>query len=196
MRGIVLELVGETLRKEYGGAPWLAPLAGAAAVAGNGSSAGAGRATPAHGGPPAEVEDSTPSDALVCWLGLQAVATMAERYPSLFRMHPGLRSFLRSLDGDPGPGSAAGGAGLSPLRVRLSVDGELLISLPGGGRGCVLLKGVVAGAAAHYGERARIEELKCACRGDNRCVLRVVVGGRASLAADGYPDGEQAVGLA
>ena len=118
--------------------------------------------------------EDTPSDALVAWLGGEAVRLLAERYPSVLGRHGSVRSFLRSLPEEipAAVGEPPSGPGVA-FDYEETLDGELLVGVRGAGRVCAFLQGVVSGLAVHYRERLRLSPLKCACRGDNRCVLQL-----------------------
>lgn len=166
----LLDLVRKTVERRYGRATWTslvgAPAVGGALVSGEEAQADAS----SNGSPAADA----PSDALACWLGRQAVARLARQRPELFRRHGGLRAFLLALHY-----RTAGPSLYDPERPSLAVgvheavDGQLLVSVDGQAACCAFVEGLIAGAADRYGERARLELLKCRKRGDNRCVIRV-----------------------
>lgn len=153
MNGRLIGLVKETLTRRYGDGIW---------------SAVAGREL-ASGGDAA-------SDALVCWLGRQAVPGLSRRYPSLFERHGDLEGFVRGL-GDELPSVRVGAEEGSSVTFGFgsAPDGSLLVRIGGEAPICALVQGVIAGAAVHYGQTAALQELKCRKRGDNACVLRVRV---------------------
>jgi predicted hydrocarbon binding protein len=183
MQGTLFGLVKETLEGEYGEGMWESLVAacernGAWQIGGDDGHRRTGEPLP----------DDLPSDALICWLGRRAVPRLASAYPTLFRRHENLRSFIRAF-----------GRGLPSAGVRVQVtspafscfdamDGELIVAMNGPTRVCALAEGVIAGAADFYDEAVTVEELKCVHRGDNRCVLRVRFGQQATR-PDWQPDG-------
>lgn len=167
MTGSVLDLVRTGVERRYGRTTWTALVGGPERLVARPGD----RPDPDS---PAPLVPDTPSEALACWLGRQAVALLARERPELFQGDRELRSFLFGLSGR----TAAGGPGeveTVPLavEVRPAVDSDLLVRVDGDGACCALVEGLIAGGADHYGERARIELLKCRRRGDNRCVIRV-----------------------
>lgn len=169
-RGTMLDLVRTNVERRYGQATWAALLGRVRAVEGvegNGASglgARRGQGTDAN----------APSDALACWLGRQAVARAARDWPDVFERNPDLRALLLGLDGHTaGPASSGHDEASLAVRVHPAVDRELFVTVDGDGACCALIEGLIAGAAEHYGERIRLELLKCCKWGDNRCVIRV-----------------------
>lgn len=133
------------------------------------------------------------SDALICWLGREAIPALSRSYPSLFERYGSLESFVRGLADDlPALRAGSGGMpGTASLDPRSAPDGSLLVRIEGDAPLCALVQGVIAGAAVRYDEPATIQELKCRKRGDNVCVLRVRVHGE-DLGRDHGPDLEAA----
>ena len=166
MRGMLFGLVRESLERQFGPQMWEQVLLAGDA---NGHNA-LGHSDELSGFP-----SDLPSDALICWLGRQAVPMLAQRHPSLFDRHEDLTSFVCSL-GDSVPTTA----GCGEMSGRLmeyyrTIDGDLLVTINGPDRICSLIAGLISGAAEHYGEAAVLEELKCRRHGDNRCILRVAI---------------------
>lgn len=165
--GTMLDLVRTNVERRYGQTTWAALLGRLRAVEGNGASglgARRGQGTDAN----------APSDALACWLGRQAVARAARDWPDVFERNPDLRAFLLGLDGRTGGRGFSGGDEVQlAVQVHHAVDRDLFVTVDGDGASCALIEGLIAGAAEHYGERIRLELLKCCKWGDNRCVIRV-----------------------
>lgn len=169
MAGTMLDLVRRKVERRYGRATWAtlvgAPKAPAADLLGTGDQAA---------GTVARSAADTPSDALACWLGRQAVARVARDWPELLSRHGNLRAFLLGLDGRTAGPALHGEEHLSlAVRVFESVDGALVVTVDGNGACCALVEGLIAGAADRYEQSARLQLLKCRKRGDNRCVIRV-----------------------
>lgn len=118
--------------------------------------------------------DASPSDALACWAGKESVPRLRDAYPSLFDRHADLESFVRGL-GDDLPAVRVEEAAHVPVSFRCgsSPDGSILLRVEAECGLCALIEGVLAGAAVHYGEPARIRELKSPRRGDNACVVQI-----------------------
>jgi len=141
---------------------------------------------------PCESEDA-PSDSLAAWVGRETVPTLRDTYPSLFDRHADLASFIAGL-GDDLPAvrspETAGAVEVS-LRHGAAPDGSILLRIEAECSLCALIRGIIAGAAIHYGEQALIGELKSPRRGDNACVLNIQIG--AGDEGVGAPDLELAV---
>lgn len=183
MTGSMLDVVRSNVERRFGRSTWAALVGGVdhgSRVGGGDVEGSLGDAGSANGSRPAGRRESgrqgenAPSDALACWLGRQAIAGAARERPELFDRSPELRSFLASLDGCT-VGPAADGEEVIPLAVEVhrSVDDDLFVTVDGEAACCALVEGLIAGAAEHYGERVRLELLKCCKWGDNRCVIRV-----------------------
>lgn len=171
MAGTMLDLVRKNVERRYGRSTWATMVGGpdAPPAAPPGTREGG-----EDGGKPRPSAGDAPSDALACWLGRQAVARVSLDGSDLLGRHGGLRSFLSSLDGRTAGPSLHGEEELSlTVGVFEAVDADLFVAVDGDGACCALVEGLIAGAADHYGERARLELLKCRKRGDNRCVIRV-----------------------
>lgn len=152
MNGKLIGLVKETLVRRYGDRIWDAVT---------------------REGPPGR---DLASDALICWLGREAVPGLSRSYPSLFDRYGDLESFVRGLADDLPTVRARGGRSpMAAFGFRSAPDGSLLVRIESEAPICALVQGVIAGAAVRYDEGPVIQELKCRKRGDNACVLRVGV---------------------
>ncbi|MFQ5679810.1 MAG: V4R domain-containing protein [Gemmatimonadota bacterium] len=174
MRGIAFGLLKESLREELDGTEWERLLGG-----------GAASAADSGGNELGQVSD-LPSDALLCWLGRQAVSRMAVRFPSLFAIHPDFSTFLHSLEDSLAAGWLESDRdGVAPsLAVRDTLGGRSYLTLRQGGHACALLKGFVTGAAELFGRSVDLREVKCSHHGDNACVILVEQLGTAAAAGD------------
>lgn len=156
MDGKLIGLVRDTLVRQYGEGMWEA-------------------LTESPGG------DGAPSAALACWLGQHTVPALRETYPSLFSRHDSLAAFVAGL-GDDLPVAGIRDTGSVQLGFRSSPtpDGQILLRVEACCSICALIQGVIAGAAVHYDEQVRIDELKSRRRGDNVCLLQIEIGDPAS----------------
>ena len=169
MRGTLFGLVREVLERQYGAGLWESLLE-ACELNGNGVNTSDWNA----GNDDRAIPIDIPSDALICWLGRSVVPQLAQTYPSLFRRHGNLRSFVRSFgEGLPSAAPLVEVDQVPALEFFESFDGNMLVTIQGAEPICALAEGVIAGAADYYGEPVVIDELKCVKRGDNRCVLQM-----------------------
>ena len=101
--------------------------------------------------------------------------TFARLYPAFFEIVPSARAFLLTVETRIHELVRATIPKAEPPRLRVLEQGEdgVVIEYDSARRLCVLLRGLVAGTAAHYGERAEIDESSCMHRGDSACVLAV-----------------------
>ena len=160
MDGMLIGLVRDALIRQYGEEIWDA-LAGRASTA-----------------------DFAPSDSLACWLGRRSVPVLRDSYPTLFSRHGDLASFVRGLGDDLPVAGVRRRPSSVPVRFRSveSPDGEILLRIEADCSMCALIQGVIAGAAVHYDEPVSIDQIKSRKRGDNVCLLRIVVGQSATWA--------------
>lgn len=104
--------------------------------------------------------------------------TFARLYPAFFEIAPSARDFLLTVETRIHELVRATLPHAAPPRLRVSeLDGGVRIEYESPRRLCVLLRGLVAGTAAHYGERAEVDESACMLRGDPACVLSVRLSG-------------------
>lgn len=184
MRSTTLDLVRTQMERRYGRLTW------AALVGASGTPSPETR----------ELRTGAPSDALACWLGRQAMAWLAVERPERFDGRRGLRDFLLKLNGRVGSAEPGGDEEFPlDLAVHPGMDGDLLVSVDGGGAACAFVEGLVAGAAECHDRPVGLELLKCRKHGDNRCVLRVILEVAASESefrflplSVGTPDGRRA----
>lgn len=117
-------------------------------------------------------------DDVVRWCGRHAIPIFARRYPQLFAPHSDTRAFALTLNAiiHPEVLKLYPGAAVPVFDFDTS-DPDVLELAYASERGlCAFAEGLLEGAAAHYGERASIEQPECVHRGGERCVLRVVFG--------------------
>ncbi len=101
--------------------------------------------------------------------------TFTRLYPAFFDIAPDSRAFLLTIEARIHELVRATIPNAIPPRLTVSPNGddgvEIVYSSPR--RLCALLEGLVTGTAAHYGERAELEETACMKRGDDACVYRI-----------------------
>lgn len=173
MKGIIFNLVEEVVRDRFGEDTW-DDLLDAAGLDGAYTSLGSypdeellrlvGAASEALGLPPADV---------VRTLGEAAIPLLATRYPFFFEPHTSTKSFLLTLNDiiHPEVRKLYPGADVPTFGFEESSDDTLVLRYHSERKLCALAEGFVLGAAAHFGERAEIDQPACMLRGDEDCLL-------------------------
>lgn len=173
MKGIIFNLVEEVVRSRYGEDTW-DDLLDAAGLDGAYTSLGSyddeeltrlvAAASKALGVPP---------DDVVRTLGEAAIPLLAVRYPSFFEQHTSTKSFLLTLNHiiHPEVRKLYPGADVPTFGFEDETERGLTLRYHSERRLCALAEGFVLGAAAHFGERASIEQSACMHRGDEDCLL-------------------------
>jgi hypothetical protein len=175
MKGIVFNLLEEIVRAQYGEKTWddlltTAQLHGAYTSLGNYPDDDLTKivavASQALGQPP---------EAIVRWVGREALPLLAIRFPRLFAAHDSTRSFVLTLNDiiHPEVRKLYPGANVPEFDFDTSSDEFLVVGYQSARRLCAFAQGLVEGAAAHYGEVADFEHLKCMNKGDEKCVFRI-----------------------
>jgi hypothetical protein len=120
----------------------------------------------------ATARDESASDCLR-WFGSEAMGLLAASYPTFFVGHQSLRTFLPTVNDvihvevrKLYPGSDTPG-----LTVEDGDDGDLRLYYASSRQLCALAEGLIAGAAARFGESVAVQQPECMLRGDARCVL-------------------------
>lgn len=127
-------------------------------------------------------EKEVEADELIHDFGVfTAQKTFARLYPAFFAVAGGARPFLLTIEERIHELVRATIPDASPPQLRASALGEegVRIEYMSPRQLCVLLEGLVRGTAAHYGERAEIDQPECMLRGDPTCLFDV----RFSVAA-------------
>jgi hypothetical protein len=175
MKGIVFNLLEEAVSRDYGEDVWDALLE-AAGVEGAYTSLGSypdenlmelvGAASSAL---------DMPAQDVVRWFGLNAMPLLASRYPQFFEPHESARSFVLTLNSiiHPEVRKLYPGADVPVFDYDTSSEDVLVMGYASRRRMCAFAEGLIDGAAAHYGERAVIQQPSCMTRGDDRCVLEI-----------------------
>ena len=105
---------------------------------------------------------------------------LAKAYPSF--LSPGMtaRGFLRSVDRviHVEVRKLVPGVELPTFRYEEPAPDRLVMIYESPRRLCDLAKGLVAGAAKHFGERVSLEETACMHRGAQACRLELAFGGK------------------
>jgi predicted hydrocarbon binding protein len=174
VKGVVFNLLEQVVSRDYGEDAW-DDLLDAAGVDGAYTSLG----SYSDGdllklvGAASEVLDRPPEE-VVRWFGRSALPLLAESYPQFFAPHSSARSFVLTLNDiiHPEVRKIYPGAGVPEFDYDDS--GEVLrMGYSSPRRLCKFGEGLIAGAAAYYGESVAIEQPQCMIRGDERCVLEI-----------------------
>jgi hypothetical protein len=175
MKGIVFNLLEEAVSHDYGEGTWDQML----------EAAGLEGAYTSLGSYPDEdlmklvgvacSELDMPAQDVVRWFGLAAMPLLAERYPEFFAPYESARSFVLTLNSiiHPEVRKLYPGADVPVFYFDTSSEDVLVMGYASPRRMCAFAEGLIEGAAAHYGERAVIEQPRCMTRGDDKCVLEI-----------------------
>jgi predicted hydrocarbon binding protein len=109
-----------------------------------------------------------------------ASRTFAGLYPALFTLSSTTREFLLTVERPIHEVVRAAIPNALPPKLEISPldQTDVKIVYSSERQLCELLRGLVEGTAAHYGEVARLEESTCMHRGDRACTFRVRLDGR------------------
>jgi hypothetical protein len=110
-------------------------------------------------------------------VGHEGLSILAERYPEFFTSHDDVRSFLVTLNDiiHPEVRRLYPGALVPEFEYR-TPEPNVLEMLYRSERGrCDLAEGLVLGVGRHYGQRVDVTQRLCVHRGDDLCILRVVI---------------------
>jgi hypothetical protein len=175
MKGIIFNLLQETVSREYGEETWES-LLDAAGLDGAYTSLGnypdeqlvalVGAASAALG---------KPADVIVHWFGVQALPLLAARYPGFFDRHATTRAFIITLNSiiHPEVRKLYSGADTPDFEIDSSSPEKLVMLYRSKRKLCALAEGFIAGASAHYGETVAIHHPECMHRGDPHCRLEL-----------------------
>ncbi|MEQ9618314.1 MAG: heme NO-binding domain-containing protein [Deltaproteobacteria bacterium] len=175
MKGIVFNLLEETVRREYGEDTWdslleEARLDGVYTSLGNYPDEDLIKLIRA-----ASSALDMPRDAIVRWFGRNAFPLFTQRYPKFMEGHKSTRPFLLTLNNiiHPEVRKIYPGADVPEFDYDVSSEEVLVMGYSSARRLCAFAEGLIEGAAAHYGEDVIIEQPKCMNRGDEKCILRI-----------------------
>jgi hypothetical protein len=178
VKGVVFNLLEETVSREYGENVWDDLL----------ETAGIEGAYTSLGGYPdgdltalvaaASATLGLPSDDVVRWFGRSALPLLAANYPQFFEPHDSARSFILALNDiiHPEVRKLYPGADVPVFDFDTSSDDMLVMGYRSRRGLCAFAEGLIAGAADHYGETVSIEQPRCMKRGGSKCVLEISFG--------------------
>jgi Haem-NO-binding len=173
MKGIVFNLLQESVSRQYGDGTW-DTLLDAAELEGAYSAIGTYPDEQAFTlvGVASKTLGVSPHDVLR-WFGTSAIPLLAESYPQFFAAHTNTRSFLLTLNDiiHPEVRKLYPGADVPTFEFDDSRPESLGIGYQSARKMCAFAEGLILGAAAHYGETVRIAQPECMVRGDDRCLL-------------------------
>lgn len=173
MKGIVFNLLEDVITTQHGAATWDDVLL-AAGVEGAYTSLGnyadeelmavvtaAARAS----------QRSIPET--IRWFGCEAIPRLAALYPGFFQGHVRTRDFMATLNDiiHPEVRKLYPGADVPWFEFQSPSPDRVVLGYRSPRKLCAFAEGLITGAAAHFGERAAIEQTECMIRGDARCVL-------------------------
>jgi hypothetical protein len=177
LKGVVFNLLEEFVRRAHGENAWEALLArarveGAYTSLGNYADTDLGALVTA-----ASEMLGQPAPTIVRAFGRAALPMLAEKYPDFFRPFPSTRSFLLALNDiiHPEVNKLYRGADTPTFQFDASSPDVLVMGYASARRLCDFAKGLIEGAAAHYGEQVTIDETLCMNRGDARCEFRITL---------------------
>ena len=180
MKGIIFNLLEEIVGRESGEDAWdalleAAQLDGVYSSLGSYADADLMKLVQAMAASRKE-----PPEAVLRFFGARAIPLLAARYPIFFDSHRSTRSFLLTLNDiiHPEVRKLYPGADVPDFGFDARAEDVLVMSYASSRKLCALAEGLIHGAAAHFGEEARIAQPECMLRGDRRCVLRITFGGR------------------
>jgi hypothetical protein len=175
MKGIVFNLLEDTVSREYGEEVWDDLL----------EAAGLDGAYTSLGGYPdedlfalvgaASAALATPPDDVVRWFGRSALPLLADSYPQFFAPHRTARSFILTLNDiiHPEVRKIYPGADVPVFDFDGLSDEVLVLGYSSPRQLCPFAEGLVEGAADYYGERVSISQPLCMRRSDPKCVLEI-----------------------
>ena len=175
MKGIVFNLLEETVRREYGEETWdalleAAQLDGVYTSLGNYSDHELTKLVAA-----ASSALSLPPEAIVRWFGRSAVPLLFEKYSHFFESHRSVRSFLLTLNDiiHPEVRKIYPGADVPEFDFDTTSEHELVMEYSSPRKLCAFAEGLIEGAAVHYEEDVQLDHPKCMHRGDEACLIRI-----------------------
>jgi hypothetical protein len=109
------------------------------------------------------------------WFGRAMLPALAEAYPELFSPHRDSRSFLLTLNEiiHPEVRKLYPGADVPWFDLDEAPDGTMVMIYGSKRKLCALAEGLIEAAAAHYGERVRVEQPECMLLGASRCRIEI-----------------------
>ena len=175
MKGIVFNLLEETITEEFGLGAWdnLLDIAGLD-----------GAYTSLGSYPDGEIFNLVAAASTVLgktqaeilrWFGRRAMPYLAQRYPAFFEAQQTGRDFILSVNHiiHPEVRKLYAGAGCPHFHFREPSVDTLIIGYQSPRKLCDLAHGFIEGAADRYGEQVTVEHLACMNRGDHNCQIAV-----------------------
>lgn len=174
MKGVVFNLLEETVTRAFGADTWDA-LVDASGVSGAYTSLG--------NYPDAEIEAlvaaamaalSLNRDQVLRWFGQNAIPVLAELYPDFFRaadaraFTEGVNSIIHAEVRKLYPGAAC-----PHFRLSQGASGDLVMDYLSTRNMCALAQGFVEGTATWYGEQADFRHTACTAHGDPHCTFAI-----------------------
>ena len=175
VKGIIFNLLQETVTREFGDDTWdkLLEAAGTEGVyttLGNYPDEELIRLVGA-----ASAELKLPPDQIVRWFGTQALPLLAGKYPAFFARHQSTRSFLLTLNGiiHPEVRKLYPGAATPDFDFDTTSPDVLVMLYRSKRKLCALAEGLIEGAAGQFGETVAMHHPQCMHRGDPHCRLEL-----------------------
>lgn len=112
--------------------------------------------------------------AVVRWFGLKAFPRLAAKYPDFVVSHSSAIPFLRTLNGiiHPEVRKLYPGAEVPEFEFETAGDNVLIVGYSSRRKLCALAEGLIEGAAAHFHQRVMIDQPICMLQGHSKCELR------------------------
>ena len=175
MKGVVFNLLEETVTRQFGADVWddlldAAGLDGAYTSLGSYDDAQMAALVAA-----ACAKLGLDRSSVLRWFGQNAMPVLAEIYPAFFEPHTSSRPFVAGVNTiiHAEVRKLYTGAECPHFHMREAEDGSLMMDYRSSRRMCALAQGFVEGAAAHYGETVEFEHDACVERGDAKCVFKI-----------------------
>ena len=177
MKGVVFNLFEGAVTREHGEDAWDALLDAAhvdGAYTSLGSYPDAHLMALVHAAAMARGESD---QAVIRWIGREAMAPLAVAYPAFFDPHDDVRSFILTLNDiiHPEVRKLYPGADVPTFGFSTDADGSITLRYGSPRRLCSFAEGLIEGAAAHFGQTVAIEQPMCMLRGDELCSIEVRV---------------------
>lgn len=114
-----------------------------------------------------------PADAVLRWVGREALPRDAERFPSFFSGHASAQSFILTLNEviHPEVRKLYPGADVPDFEFHRPSEETLVVTYRSRRKLCELAEGMIDGSAGYYAQVVTIEQPLCMNRGDDRCEL-------------------------
>jgi hypothetical protein len=175
MKGIIFNLLEETVTAEFGEETWdqlleASGVDGAFTSLGNYPDANLFKLVAA-----ASAALKRPENEIIHWFGVKAIPLLAKKFPGFFEPHRSTRHFVLTVSDiiHPEVRKLYPGADTPDFDFDVSSPDVLVMKYRSKRKLCALAEGFVEGAAGHFGETARIAHPLCMHRGDAFCQLEL-----------------------